>query len=171
MTDKTSLRRRAARAAFPLYITAATVFLALQMFQGLSFLDIGMYLAGCRWFNEDPWSCYYLGQWFLSYKLTGALLHACGDSSFMALRVMALALNIVTQTAIYLYTSRLVPRRYAIAGLAMTGTGIAGLITGTTVYCVYKKRLNNMVDSCNSASHLNVSLGMQQHGVGLAVNF
>ena len=119
MTDKTSLRRRAARAAFPLYITAATVFLALQMFQGLSFLDIGMYLAGCRWFNEDPWSCYYLGQWFLSYKLTGALLHACGDSSFMALRVMALALNIVTQTAIYLYTSRLVPRRYAIAGLAM----------------------------------------------------
>ena len=59
----------------------------------------------------------------------------------------------------------------AIAGLAMTGTGIAGLITGTTVYCVYKKRLNNMVDSCNSASHLNVSLGMQQHGVGLAVNF
>ena len=59
----------------------------------------------------------------------------------------------------------------AVAGLAMTGTGIAGLITGTTVYCVYKKRLNNMVDSCNSASHLNVSLGMQQHGVGLAVNF
>lgn len=62
-------------------------------------------------------------------------------------------------------------RRVAIAGLAMTGTGIAGLITGTTVYCVYKKRLNNMVDSCNSASHLNVSLGMQQHGVGLAVIF
>lgn len=62
-------------------------------------------------------------------------------------------------------------RGVAIAGLAMTGTGIAGLITGTTVYCVYKKRLNNMVDSCNSASHLNVSLGMQQHGVGLAVNF
>lgn len=62
-------------------------------------------------------------------------------------------------------------RGVAIAGLAMSGTGIAGLITGTTVYCVYKKRLNNMVDSCNSASHLNVSLGMQQHGVGLAVNF
>ena len=62
-------------------------------------------------------------------------------------------------------------RGVAIAGLAMTGTGIAGLITGTTVYCVYKKRLNNMVDSCNSASHLNVSLGIQQHGVGLAVNF
>lgn len=62
-------------------------------------------------------------------------------------------------------------RGVAIAGLTMTGTGIAGLITGTTVYCVYKKRLNNMVDSCNSASHLNVSLGMQQHGVGLAVNF
>lgn len=62
-------------------------------------------------------------------------------------------------------------RGVAIAGLAMTGTGIAGLITGTTVYCVYKKRLNNMVDSCNSAFHLNVSLGMQQHGVGLAVNF
>lgn len=62
-------------------------------------------------------------------------------------------------------------RGVAIAGLAITGTGIAGLITGTTVYCVYKKRLNNMVDSCNSASHLNVSLGMQLHGVGLAVNF
>ena len=62
-------------------------------------------------------------------------------------------------------------RGVAIAGLAMTGTGIAGLITGTTVYCVYKKRLNNMVDSCNSASHLNVSLGIQQYGVGLAVNF
>lgn len=62
-------------------------------------------------------------------------------------------------------------RGVAIAGLTMTGTGIAGLITGTTVYCVYKKRLNNMVDSYNSASHLNVSLGIQQHGVGLAVNF
>ena len=62
-------------------------------------------------------------------------------------------------------------RGVAIAGLAMAGTGIIGLAAGTTVYCVYKKKLNETVSACNNASHLNVSLGMQQHGAGLAVNF
>lgn len=58
------------------------------------------------------------------------------------------------------------------AGLAVAGVGILGLAAGTTVYCVYKKRLNRVKDALNSRPvDIQVSVGAQKHGVGLAVNF
>ena len=58
------------------------------------------------------------------------------------------------------------------AGLAAAGVGILGLAAGTTVYCVYKKRLNRVEDALNSRPvDIQVSVGAQKHGVGLAVNF
>ncbi len=117
------------RLAFPLYIVAAAAFLCLQALQGLSFLDIGMYLAGYRHFNSDPWSCYYLGQWFLTYKLTGALCSLLGINTFFGIRLLAVALNVATQTAIYLYLRRFVPRRHIMAGLALATLACFGSYT------------------------------------------
>lgn len=58
------------------------------------------------------------------------------------------------------------------AGLAVAGVGILGLAAGTTVYCVYKKRLNRVEDALNSRPvDIQVSAGAQKYGVGLAVNF
>lgn len=118
-----------ARMAFPLYIAAAAVFLVLQSLQGLSFLDIGMYMAGYRHFNGDPWSCYYLGQWFLTYKFTGALCSLFGVQSFFGIRLMAVGLNVIMQTAIYLYLRRFIPRRHIIAGLALATLASFGSYT------------------------------------------
>ena len=122
-------KRFPARLAFPLYIVAAAAFLCLQALQGLSFLDIGMYLAGYRHFNSDPWSCYYLGQWFLTYKLTGALCSLFGINTFFGIRLLAVALNVATQTAIYLYLRRFVARRYIVAGLALATLACFGSYT------------------------------------------
>lgn len=51
--------------------------------------------------------------------------------------------------------------------------GLAGLIAGTTVFCVYKARLNKVGRSINDSSlqRLNLSFGAQRHGVGFALNF
>ncbi len=62
-------------------------------------------------------------------------------------------------------------RGVAIAGLVMSATGMAGLITGATVYCVYRKRLNGMVDTYNETAAASLSFGMQRNGVGLSLNF
>lgn len=59
----------------------------------------------------------------------------------------------------------------AVAGLVMTGTGILGLATGATVYCVYRKRLDSMVEACNARPDVSLSVGLQRHGAGLALNF
>jgi len=67
------------------------------------------------------------------------------------------------------YDSRF--RGVAIAGLVMSGTGILGLATGTAVYCVYKKRLDNMVDAYNGTAEASLSFGLQRNGVGFALDF
>ena len=122
-------KRNLGRLAFPAYLLAATVFLALQTLQGLSYLDPGMYLAGYLNFNDDPWACQYLGQWYLTYKLTGALCSLMGAQSFIAIRLMAVALNVAMQAVIYLYLKRYMPRRYVIAGLAMATLACFGSYT------------------------------------------
>jgi len=122
-------KRNLGRLAFPAYLLAATVFLALQTLQGLSYLDPGMYLAGYLNFNDDPWACQYLGQWYLTYKLTGALCSLLGAQSFIAIRLMAVALNVAMQAVIYLYLKRYMPRRYVIAGLAMATLACFGSYT------------------------------------------
>lgn len=122
-------KRNLGRLAFPAYLLAATAFLALQTLQGLSYLDPGMYLAGYLNFNDDPWACQYLGQWYLTYKLTGALCSLLGAQSFIAIRLMAVVLNVAMQAVIYLYLRRYMPRRFIIAGLAMATLACFGSYT------------------------------------------
>lgn len=114
---------------FLVYIVLAFFYLGVFMNIGLSWLDPGMYLSGYRWFNEDPWSCYYLGQWFLTYKVTGLLLGLFDDYSFYALRVMSLVLNLSLQTAIYLYLSRFLDRFSVVLGLGMATLACFGAYT------------------------------------------
>ena len=58
------------------------------------------------------------------------------------------------------------------AGLIATGTGIRSLAAATAVFCVYKKRMNGIVKSCNYARlPVMLSCGAQKNGIGLAVNF
>ena len=38
------------------------------------------------------------------------------------------------------------------AGVYMIGGGLLCMVTGTTVYCVYKKKLKNMTELCNGSS-------------------
>ena len=59
----------------------------------------------------------------------------------------------------------------AVAGVCATLTGIAGLVAGTTVLCIYKKRMNNVSDVCNSVPAVSLSFGAQRYGTGLALNF
>ena len=58
-----------------------------------------------------------------------------------------------------------------VAGVCATLTGIAGIVAGTTVLCVYKKRMNTVADVCNSAPSVTLSFGAQKYGTGVALNF
>lgn len=59
------------------------------------------------------------------------------------------------------------------AGTIIFCAGALGLIAGTTVFCVYKARLNKVVRAINDSSlqRLNLSFGAQRYGVGFALNF
>lgn len=59
------------------------------------------------------------------------------------------------------------------AGAIMLGAGVLGLVAGTTVFCVYKARLNKVENAINAspAQSVNLSFGTQMHGIGFALNF
>ena len=59
------------------------------------------------------------------------------------------------------------------AGAIMLGAGVLGLVAGTTVFCVYKARLNKVERAINDSSlqRMSLSFGAQRHGVGFALNF
>ena len=59
----------------------------------------------------------------------------------------------------------------ALAGVCATLTGVAGLVAGTTVLCVNKKRMNQVTDACNSVPSVTLSFGTQKYGTGLALHF
>lgn len=60
----------------------------------------------------------------------------------------------------------------AAAGLYMIGGGLLCMAAGTTVYCIYKKKLNIMTKACNAATReISLSFGMKEHGLGLAFAF
>ena len=60
----------------------------------------------------------------------------------------------------------------AVAGVCMVGAGLACMIAGTTVYCIYKKKLNRMTAVCNdSVSEVQLSFGMKDHGIGFSLEF
>ena len=58
------------------------------------------------------------------------------------------------------------------AGVYMIGGGLLCMVTGTTVYCVYKKKLKNMTELCNGSSKdIRLSFGAKKHGIGLSLDF
>lgn len=60
----------------------------------------------------------------------------------------------------------------AAAGVCMVGGGLLCMVAGTTVYCIYKKQLNDMTAACNARPReLSLSFGMKEHGIGFALNF
>lgn len=59
------------------------------------------------------------------------------------------------------------------AGVVILCAGALGLVAGTTVFCVYKARLNKVVRAINdlSVQKPNLTFGTQRYGVGFALNF
>ena len=103
--------------AFSIYLLFAALFLGVQMFQGLSYLDIGMYMSGYQHFTSDPYASYFLGQWILTYDVTSALCKLFSINSFLGLRVLHLVYVLVTQTVVYLYLRQYISTRSIITGL------------------------------------------------------
>ena len=105
--------------AFMIYILIATIYLGSQMFQGFSFLDIGIYMSGYQHFNNEPFSTYYLGQWLLTYHFSAFLCKIMSVSSFMGLRIIHLVFTLLSQTIIYLYLKKYIRTGHIIAGLTL----------------------------------------------------
>lgn len=118
-----------ANSAFLIYIVVSTTFLALQMWQGLSFLDIGMYMSGYEHICDDPAPSVFLGQWLLSYVVSSKILHLFHTDSFIAIRLMFLALTIILQCIVYAYAKRYIAKKYIILGLGMTVLSLYGAYT------------------------------------------
>lgn len=104
---------------FILYLLFATVWLGLQMFQGFSFLDIGVYMSGYEHFGTDPYPSYYLGQWLMSYRLTSAICRLLSIHTYLGLRLLHLIFVVATQAIIYLYLQRHISRTHIILGLSL----------------------------------------------------
>lgn len=104
---------------FLIYIALATAYLGIQMFQGLSFLDIGFYMSGYQYFNDEPEVSYYLGQWLMTFVTTSAICKTLAINSYMGLRIMHLIFVILSQTVIYFYLKRYIGRKHIILGLLL----------------------------------------------------
>lgn len=101
------------------YLLVVAAFLGVQAMQGLSFLDIGMYMSGYEHFPSDPGMTAYLGQWIATYLLTGQILAWTDANSFMALRVMHIALLLCLQAVIFLSLRRYLRERILFIGLTL----------------------------------------------------
>lgn len=99
------------------YLLFVTVYLGIQMFQGLSFLDIGFYMSGYQYFNEEPIVSYYLGQWLMTFMTMSALCKTFAINSYVGLRVMHLLFVVLSQTVIYFYLKRYIRKRFIIIGM------------------------------------------------------
>ncbi len=117
---------------FALYLLFAALYLGVQMFQGFSFLDIGMYSMGYGNFVSDPYASCYLGQWIMTYDVTFWLCRLLGIHGFIGLRIMHLALILVTQTVVYLFLRRYIDRKYIIVGLLLATLSHYGAYTELT---------------------------------------
>ena len=117
---------------FIIYLCLSTLYLGAQMFQGLSFLDIGMYMSGYEHIASDPYPSVFLGQWLLSFTVSSLILRLFHADSFLAMRLMFLVFSVIMQAVAYISCKRYVPRRYVIAGLALTVLSIFGAYTEMT---------------------------------------
>ena len=104
---------------FIAYILFAAAFLGIQMFQGLSYLNIGFYMSGYQHFRDDPVTVYFLGQWLMTFLSMSALCDLLSVNSYMGLRIMHLIFVIGFQIIIYLYLKRFIRQRYIILGLLL----------------------------------------------------
>lgn len=115
---------------FLAYLFLSMTYLALQMFQGLSFLDIGIYLSGYQYFNDEPFATQYLAQWLLSYSVSGWLCHVFSIKTFLGLRVMHLVYIAFMQSLIYCYLCKNgISSKYIIIGLGIATLGHFGSYT------------------------------------------
>ena len=126
------MNRRTVDIPFAAYLLFAALWLGWQMFQGFSFLDIGMYMMGYRHFISDPYASSYLGQWIMTYDVTGHLCQLFGVSTFMGLRVMHLLLVLLTQIIVYAFLRRYIDKRYIILGLFIATLAHYGSYTEIT---------------------------------------
>lgn len=118
-----------ANGAFLIYLALSTLFLAAQMWQGISFLDIGMYMSGYEHICDDPAPSVFLGQWLLSFVVSSHILHLFHADSFIAIRMMFLALTILLQCITYGYLKRYLDKKYIIVGLGMMVLSLYGAYT------------------------------------------
>lgn len=102
-----------------LYFVVAALILVAFSVQGFSYLDIGMYMSGYEHFNDEPYVNYFLGQWLLSFQLTGRMIHLLGIDSYWALRMLRVSLVMAMQVIIYLSLRRWFPRRFILLGLLL----------------------------------------------------
>ena len=102
-----------------LYLALAALFLFFTSLQGISHYDIGFYLSGYQHFNEDPYASYFLGQWFLTFRIVGYICNTLGIDTFLGIRILRILLLLVMQTIIYLYLRKYIKTKHIITGLAM----------------------------------------------------
>ena len=113
-------RNENGRLAFAVYLAIAAIFLFITSFQGISHFDIGMYISGYRHFNSDPYTTCFLGRWYLTFHLLGAICNLFGIDTLLGLRLLRIVMLLVLQTIIYLYLRKLIKTKHIIAGLAIT---------------------------------------------------
>ena len=105
---------------FATYLVVAAVFLTVTSLQGISYYDIGFYLSGYQYFNDDPFASYFLAQWYLTFRSLGFICNALGIDTFLGLRILRTLFLLVFQTIIYLYLRKSIKTKYIIGGMAMT---------------------------------------------------
>ena len=105
---------------FATYLVVAAVFLTVTSLQGISYYDIGFYLSGYQYFNDDPFASYFLAQWYLTFRFLGFVCNALGIDTFLGLRILRTLFLLVFQTIIYLYLRKSIKTKYIIGGMAMT---------------------------------------------------
>ena len=113
-------RNENGRLAFAVYLAVAAIFLFITSFQGISHFDIGMYISGYQHFNSDPYTTCFLGRWYLTFHLLGAICNLFGIDTLLGLRLIRIVMLLVLQTIIYLYLRKLIKTKHIIAGLAIT---------------------------------------------------
>ena len=120
---KISSTRWATATGAVLIVAAMTILLARVPF-GLSYLDVGMYLAGYQHFNDEPITNYYLSQWILTYNVTGAICSWINSYNVVTLRLIHVGLTAIMVAIIALSLHRRIPVRYVFAGLALAVIGM-----------------------------------------------
>lgn len=104
---------------FVLYLLGAAFFLVMKARYGFSPLDIGMYMSGYECFNADPEALPYLGQWQLTYQLTGWLCRLLGIDTFFGLRLLRIVLVLGLQVMVWFYLRRKVSPLALLMGLLL----------------------------------------------------